>query len=271
MNLYQKYHLITFNVQQHHVNLYFILNIFFNLIADELNLGKKKSKISIFAEELTKEIKEYDKLVKEEILEENCYDEFKFNENEKINYNNKDITNNTKIFIVYFYLELNKNNTYIFPIESDLLNINTQYGYDLIENIIYKINNQSMIINNNSKQYIFSLKNCQNSNKNFYVENYELRLCKKNGLKPKFDLPPFSPSVSLKNILNEKISLICKNSLYIMLLEKSVDSEELNYEKEFKNEINEEKDEKIKIRIRKENIKFDNNSNHNCKNRCNIF
>ena len=271
MNLYQKYHLITFNVQQHHVNLYFILNIFFNLISDDLNLGKKKSKISIFAEELTREIKEYDKLVKEEILEENCYDEFKYNENEKINYNNKDITNNTKIFTVYFYLELNKNNTYIFPIESDLLNINTQYGYDLIENIIYKINNQSMIINNNSKQYIFSLKNCQNSNKNFYVENYELRLCKKNELKPKFDLPPFSPSVSLKNILNEKISLICKNSLYIMLLEKSVDSEELNYEKEIKNEINEEKDEKIKIRIRKENIKFDNNSNHNCKNRCNIF
>ena len=98
MNLYQKYHLITFNVQQHHVNLYFILNIFFNLIADELNLGKKKSKISIFAEELTKEIKEYDKLVKEEILEENFYDEFKYNENEKINYNNKDITNNTKIY-----------------------------------------------------------------------------------------------------------------------------------------------------------------------------
>ena len=56
-----------------------------------------------------------------------------------------------------------------------------------------------------------------------------------------------------------------------MLLEKSVDSEELNYEKEFKNEINEEKDEKIKIRIRKENIKFDDNSNRSCKNRCNIF
>ena len=257
--------------------------MFIILIADEINFCKKKSKISIFAEELTKEIKEYDKQFKEEIIEENFYDDFNYEENTNIFYKEKDKVNDNKKFTVYFYLELNKNNYYIFPIESDLLNINTQYGYDLIENIINKINNKSIVVNNNSMQYIFSLKNCENNNnKNFYMENYELRLCKKN-LKPNFELPPFFSSILLKNILNEKLSLICNNNLYIMLLEKTEDNyenekenlNEIEYEKdnlnEMENENINEKEDKLKIRIKKENIKYDNSNNYNCKNNCIFF
>jgi hypothetical protein len=243
--------------------------LFIILIADEINFCKKKSKISIFAEELTKEIKEYDKQFKEEIIEENFYDDFNYEENTNIFYKEKNKVNDNKKFTVYFYLELNKNNYYIFPIESDLLNINTQYGYDLIENIINKINNKSIVVNNNSMQYIFSLKNCENNNnKNFYMENYELRLCKKN-LKPNFELPPFFSSILLKNILNEKLSLICHNNLYIMLLEKEGDDHENENEKE--NENNNEKEDKIKIRIKKENIKYDKGDNYNCKKKCILF
>ena len=132
-------------------------------------------------------------------------------------------------------------------------------------------------------QYIFSLKDCQNNNnKNFYIENYELRLCKKN-LKPNFELPPFFSSILLKNILNEKLSLICNNNLYIMLLEKTEDNyenekenlNEIEYEKdnlnEMENENINEKEDKLKIRIKKENIKYDNSNNYNCKNNCIFF
>ena len=108
----------------------------------------------------------------------------------------------------------------------------------------------------------------KNNNKNFYIENYELRLCKKN-LKPNFELPPFFSSILLKNILNEKLSLICHNNLYIMLLEKEGDDHENENEKE--NENNNEKEDKIKIRIKKENIKYDNSNNYNCKNNCIFF
>ena len=266
MNLQLNYFVTIFNALQHHVNKYIILIIVYKKIADEINFCKRKSKISIFVEELTKEIKEYDKLVKEEIIEENFYDDFNYEENTNIFYKEKDKVSDTKKFTVYFYLELNKNNYYIFPIESDLLDINTQYGYDLIENIINKINNKSIVVNNNSMQYIFSLKDCQNNNnKNFYMENYELRLCKKN-LKPNFELPPFYSSFLLKNIFNEKLSLICQNNLYIMLLEKTGD----NHENEKENENINEKEHKIKIRIKKENSKYDSD-NYNCKNKCILF
>lgn len=231
-------------------------------------MGKKKSKISILAEELTKEMKEYDKLIKEETIEDNYFDDFNLNENQYRSYQEKNTISNMKKFIVHFYLELNKDNIYIFTIESDLLNINTQYGYDLIENIVNKINNKSIVINYNSKQYIFSLKPCYNNNdKIFYMKNYELRFYKKNNLKPNFDLPPFFSSALLNNLLNERISLICKNSLYIMLLEKLGDN--LNYE--MKEDNNKGEEEKPKIRINKNNNKYYKDDKYNCKNNCIMF
>jgi len=132
-------------------------------------------------EELAKEIKEYDKVMKEEFEEENLYENFELEENNNIiNYNPDFINkkNNYKKFIVNFYFKLNEIKEFIFPIESDLFDIDNQYAYELIENIINKINNKSITINNNSNEYIISLKNCENNNKkDFLIENYELRLC----------------------------------------------------------------------------------------------
>ena len=99
------------------------------------------------------------------------------------------------------------------------------------------------------------------------MKNYELRFCKKNNLKPKFDLPPFFSSALLNNLLNERISLICKNSLYIMLLEKLGDN--LNYE--MKEDNNKGEEEKPKIRINKNNNKYYKDDKYNCKNNCIMF
>ena len=65
------------------------------------------------------------------------------------------------------------------------MNPDTQYGYDLIENIIDKINDKSLVINYNSKEYIISLKTSENNKINFYSDNYELKLCKKKKFKTK--------------------------------------------------------------------------------------
>ena len=166
------------------------------------------------------------------------YDEF--NEDDDINIgisniNDYKIKNNIKKFKVYFYFNLNEKNEYIFPFESDLLNIDNQYGYDLIQNIIKKINNESLVINYDSKDYILSVKENQNDDtKNFYINNFEIRKCKKKTFKPKDDVPPFSPELLLNNILDDTISFICKNNMYIMLIEKFDDDiEEGKYEDDF--------------------------------------
>ena len=140
--------------------------------------------------------------------------------------------NNYKQLEIYFYFVINSKE-YIFPIQSDSLNIKKDYGYDLIKNIVKKINNNNLIIINNSIKYIVSLKDCEeDNNKNFYINNYELKQCRKQTLIPKQDLPGYSPTSLLENMINEKISFVSKNSLNIMLTEK--------YEEEFqrKNNVN---------------------------------
>lgn len=238
------------------------LFIYFYLIGDD-NLHKRKSKISIFAEEMNnKEINEYDKLVKEEINEENYDEEFGFDENKEINYLTKNIScpHYLKKFKIYFYFKLNNKNEFIFPIESDLLNIDKQYGYELIENIIKKINNNSIIIDYNSKKYIVSLKDSENENrKYFYTENYEIRLCKKNNLKPSYDFPALNSFSLINNYINERISFISKNDLNIIIIE-NYDNNEDSVE----NEKYPDKKINLKIQNYKYN-KFDKNkSNSSC-------
>jgi hypothetical protein len=153
------------------------------------------------------------------------------------------------------------------------MNPDTQYGYDLIENIIDKINDKSLVINYNSKEYIISLKTSENNKINFYSDNYELKLCKKKNLKPNYDLPSFYSSILLKNIINEKICLTCKNNLYIMLLEKIEENnkniEIIDDNKEVENDVNNNK--KVKIKINKKDCKYDKDSYHTCKNICIII
>lgn len=225
-------------------------------------------------EELQKEIKEYDEIVKEELDEEDNYsDEFNDSDNDNDNINlgtiNFSKKNNMKKFNVYFYFNLNKEKEYNFYIESDLLNINIQYGYDLIKNIIKKINNESIVINNDSKSYTIFLKDCENEGNNFYINNFELREYKKKTLKPNEDLPPFSSNLLLNNIKDDIVSLVCKNNLYIMPLEKYNDIEEEKYSDDFfeDHEDNINKIKNINPTNNKYNCKcqkYDDSNSYNC-------
>jgi hypothetical protein len=171
-----------------------------------------------------------------------------------------------KKFNVYFYFNLNNKQEYNFFIESDLLNINNQYGYDLIRNIIKKINNESIIINNDSKRFIISLKDCENEDNNIYINNFELRKCKKNTLKPNKELPPFNSYLLLNNIIDDNISLICKNNIFIMLSEKYNDIEEVKYNDDFfeNYEENVDKIQNLNQRNNENNYKYEKYDDYKC-------
>jgi len=102
--------------------------------------------------------------------------------------------------------------------------------YDLIRYIIKQINNESLTINNNSKKYIISLKESENEDNNFYINNFEVRKCMEKTLKPNKELPPYESNLLLNKIKEDRISLICKNNLNIMLFEKYNYIEEEKYD-----------------------------------------
>jgi hypothetical protein len=219
-------------------------------------------------EELKKEKKEYEEFVNEEFDEEDEFSD-QFGENDIISFGTTNISdiNLMKKFKVYFYINLNQKHEYNFFIESDLLNINNQYGYDLIKNIIKKINNESLVINNDSKNFIMSLKDCENEDDNFYINNFELRKCKKKTLKPNKELPPFSSKLLLNSIIDDNISLICKNNIYIMLIEKYNDIDEKKYDNDgfFENHeqiVNKIKD--LNQKINEYNYKYEKYDDYKC-------
>ncbi len=223
-------------------------------------------------EKMEKEIKEYDEFVKNEINEEDNLSISDDSDNYEFDYNkdNNNITknieiNNFKKFKVYFYLEYNKDFKYIFPIESESFDIEKQYVYELIKNIVKIINNNNFIINYKSTNYVVSLKDCENSDYNFYINNYELRPCKKSNFFPKNDLPHYSTNSLLKDIINERISFVSKNPLNIMLTEKYDEEIENIFEnKSHKNSINNN------ININNQSInKYDQDKS--TKNNCFIF
>ena len=129
--------------------------------------------------------------------------------------------NKVKNYNIYFYLNLNKENSFIFHIKSDFFKINKQYIYELIKNIVKKINNENINIKYNSKDYIISLKDIEDDDDfDFYIKNYELKPCKKKNFMPKSDCPSYSSSSLLKNIEKENISFVSKLPLNIMIREK---------------------------------------------------
>lgn len=129
--------------------------------------------------------------------------------------------NKIKNYNIYFYLSLDKENSFVFPIKSEFFKIDKQYAYELIKNIVKKINNENINIKYNSKVYIISLKDIEDDDDiDFYIKNYELRPCKKKNFMPKSDCPSYSSSSLLKNIEKENISFVSKLSLNIMIREK---------------------------------------------------
>jgi len=217
-------------------------------------------------------------LIGDELSEKECdkyhfmdeYDDFDDINNEKSNFhhimcNNEhkednEITN-IKNFEIFCYFKINKENEFIYSIQSDALNLKTQYAYDLIKNIIKKINESKITIEYNSLKYILSLKDCDDENDiDFYSNNYELRLYKKRKNIPNFDLPCYCPNSILNNMVNEKISFTIKNPLNIILIE--------NYDK------NNEKNCKKKIEYINSNKNIKNGFNSRkvkSTNNCNIF
>ena len=195
----------------------------FNIIDDTISpsISQKISKFSSLSE-LSDEIKEYDRVIKESIKEDF------FNEEEKFEYdefNDLNIFNETTnlyksdnliSFNVYFYLKINEKKEEIFLIESDDLNIDNQCVSDLIFNIVKKINSKKINIKYESNEFILSLKEYENID--LYNNNYELRQCNKISHIPKYDYPCFSPELMLDELIFNEICLLVKKSSNIKLL-----------------------------------------------------
>ena len=84
-------------------------------------------------------------------------------------------TNIIKKFNVTFYFEFNQKKKYVIPISTENLNVNDFYIYDLIRYIIKKINNSNINIKDSEANYSVSLKDIDEDNKDFYVNNYEFK------------------------------------------------------------------------------------------------
>ena len=201
-----------------------------NLADATTSIPRKKSKISIQMDEL-KNKSEDDEYFKE-LNDGNEFDEFE-NEldcNSKKLYLDKKIVDKYIKFNIYFYFKLDENNEYIFPIQSDIFNKSKQYVHELIKNIIKKINEKNIVINFNNVDYIVSLKDTENEDVDFYINNYELKPCKKKNFKPKDDCPSFSSNSLLENVDNKLISFISKNSLNVMIREKFEENNKYQYD-----------------------------------------
>lgn len=185
-----------------------------------LNSNKRRrSKITIQIEELEKKRKESG-----DYLEINKNLQIKKSESKENNVLNDSVICEKKYvqFDIYFYFTLN-NKEFIFQIKSDFFNKSEQYIYELIKNIVKKINKKNIIINYNNVNYIVSLKDCDNSDddneKNFYIKNYEIKYCNKTNFRPLNDIHNLSSNSLIKNINDEKMSLISKTPLNVMLRE----------------------------------------------------
>lgn len=122
-----------------------------------------------------------------------------------------------KKYKVKFYFDFNKNKKITIPINTDNFNINESYGYDLIKNIIKKINSSNFIIKDDKNiKYTISLKDIDDDdNIDFYINNYEIKPFE--SWKKKDNTNYCSKSL-LKSFYDENISFYSKNPLNIMLM-----------------------------------------------------
>jgi hypothetical protein len=195
------------------------------------------------------------------------------------NYYNKEEKICEKInFIIYLYFNIN-NQEFIFPIESPIYNDN-QYAYQLIVDIINKFNSEKKEITLKNIKYIINLKEADNDNtdNNFYQNNYILKPAKKS-FKPKMDMPNYCTDTILKNLKNERISLLSINQQNILLQEIISDEntmERMNiynkkkYNDEESERIQENKKKLKHIKINKKRYNSKNDYDKSCSH-CIIF
>jgi hypothetical protein len=104
---------------------------------------RRKSKISIQMDELLNKLREKEQA---EIYDE-VDDLSEFGDDElRISNNSQNSFIQFKQFNVYCYFNINKDISFIFPIKTDLFNINKQYIYELIKNVVKKVNNEKIVI-----------------------------------------------------------------------------------------------------------------------------
>ena len=220
--------------------------------------------------EIKNDIINNDKDIKNEEIINDKYEGEINDEKYEINHYSKNSAmnyyNTLKIFDVFCYIKINQKNSFIFPIKSDLLNLKTQTVNDLIKNIVKKFNENKINIKLNDINYNISLKDCENeNNKNFYINNYELRQCKKKDCSPKFDLPYYSDKSLLKNISNEKLSFVVKDSVNIMIIEKLDNSLDAKFNETNLSNIEEGSTEKFYEKEKRRYKKYNSNlCNFNC-------
>ena len=176
-------------------------------------------------EKLENKVKENEEILKD-INDEIISEEFE----KELKIITKDLEKNGKFedkfskFDVFFYFTV-ENKEFVFQIKSDLFDLNKNYTYELMKNIVKKINEKKLFINSDNTKYIISLKDLEDhedkNNKDFYIKNYEFKQCNKKNFVPKIDGESFSAESLLKNIDSKKISFIAKNPLNIMLREKN--------------------------------------------------
>ena len=112
-------------------------------------------------------------------------------------------------FDIYFTFKFNQKE-FMISIESDVFNLNQNNVEDLVKNSIKKINEKNIFFQDNKINYILSLKDYDDYNEDFYRDNYELISYDKKMINYPFDL-------TLNEVKNQKIKLICKNTLNIMI------------------------------------------------------
>ena len=111
-------------------------------------------------------------------------------------------------FNIYFSFLFDKKE-FIIQIESDIFNINENNVQDLIKNIIYKINDKNIIIQNDKINYIISLKD--SDEQDFYKNNYEIRTYEEK------ECIIYPSDLLLSDIKVTKLNLVSKNYLNIMI------------------------------------------------------
>ena len=111
-------------------------------------------------------------------------------------------------FNIYFSFLFDKKE-FIIQIESDIFNINENNVQDLIKNIIYKINDKNIIIQNDKINYIISLKD--SDEQDFYKNNYEIRTYKEK------ECIIYPSDLLLSDIKATKLILVSKKYLNIMI------------------------------------------------------
>ena len=122
---------------------------------------------------------------------------------------------------LHFYILIGEQS---FHFETILILESNQKVEDIIIWGINSFNNAKHKIIIQDKEYVLRYNNKSAND----FKSYEIRNCKKNNFKPKFDMPPFLNNTSIEYVVDERLCLVCnnKNLLIMTKVLKEEDSDE---------------------------------------------